>query len=109
MTRSESSDISRGADLGLTVDGQAVTASAGETLATVLLASGKLGFNRTGSDQLRAAYCNMGTCFECQLRVAAGPDQPFRWLRACMVPAREGMVVLTGVSRQTTGESGRED
>lgn len=109
MPRSESSDITRGQALKLTIDGEPVTACAGETLATALLASGGLVCNRTGGDQPRAAYCNMGTCFECQVRVAPGTDLPFRWERACMVPAREGMVVKTGVSRQTTGAEDRED
>ena len=109
VPRSKSDDIKRGESLELSLDGQAVSACAGETLATVILASGGLEFNRTGGGQPRAAYCNMGTCLECQVRVAPGPDQPFRWQQACMVPARPGMVVLTGVSRQSTGENSRED
>ncbi|MEM1091076.1 MAG: (2Fe-2S)-binding protein [Pseudomonadota bacterium] len=104
MPRSSSTDITRGENLELTVDGQRIRVCAGETLATAVLASDTLTFNRTGGQQPRSAYCNMGTCFECQVRVAPAPGTRFRWQRACMVPAQAGMVVLTGVSRQSTGE-----
>lgn len=90
------------------MDGQTVSGRSGENLATVILAAGGLTFNQTGGGQLRSAYCNMGTCFECQVRVALDSDQPFHWERACMVLARPGMVVRTGVSRQIIGETNHE-
>ncbi len=107
--RDPSSNIQRGPAIAVTIDGTTVSGFAGETLATVILASGLLPFNRTGSGQPRAAYCNMGTCFECQVRLAVTSDAPHRWVRACMVPAAQGMSVVTNASRQTPGEIPNED
>ncbi|MFK7958465.1 MAG: (2Fe-2S)-binding protein [Lysobacterales bacterium] len=102
MARNPSSDIQRGPKVALTLDSKQVTAFAGESLATVILANDGLHFNRTAGDQPRAAYCNMGTCFECQVRVALEPGESSRWVRACMAQALEGMVVVTGQSRLST-------
>jgi sarcosine oxidase subunit alpha len=89
-------NVERGVAVALTIDGRAVSAYAGETLATVLLVEGVTAFHRTPSGQPRAPYCNMGTCFECQVRVSAC-DSDVRWRRACMCPVVDGMRVVTGV------------
>ena len=84
----------------MTVNGVAVTAYVGETLAAVLLANETTVFNRTQSGEARAPFCNMGTCFECQVGVARGGNTTFRWLRACVTPAEDGMAVRAGAHLQ---------
>ncbi|WP_179957539.1 (2Fe-2S)-binding protein [Exilibacterium tricleocarpae] len=93
MTR----NVQRGEEITVIIDGQSVTAYAGETLAAVLLANGVSVFYRTQSGKPRGPYCNMGACFECQVRVvsSAGGD----WCRACMTPAADGMSVVTGAQK----------
>ena len=96
MATRMSRQVERGAAVVITVDGQPVSAHAGETLATVLLAEGITTFNVTRSGKPRGPYCNMGTCFECQVKVASGEGNSWRWLRACMLPVEQGMRVVTG-------------
>jgi len=79
------------AAVAMSVDGQAVSAYAGETVATVLLALGMYTFRRT--DRLhapRGMYCGMGVCFDCLVTVDGQPN-----VRACVTTVREGMVVDT--------------
>ncbi len=81
-----------GKTVAVTVDGQAVDAFAGETVATVLLALGRLTFRHT--DRLhspRGLFCGMGVCFDCLVTIDGQPN-----VRACMTPVQAGMVVETG-------------
>ena len=98
MARDPSQQIRRGDAISLTVDQQEVKAYTGETLATVLLAQGITCFNRTQSGQPRGPYCNMGTCYECQVWAVDENSSAGRWLRACMVEARPGMHITTGAT-----------
>jgi sarcosine oxidase subunit alpha len=98
MPRDNSTSIQRGEPINLVVDHQEVSAYAGETLATVLLAQGITAFNRTAKGQPRGPYCNMGSCFECQVQMADGNSNMFRWVRACMVDAEPGMQIITGAT-----------
>lgn len=98
MARRMSGEVQRGAPIRLMVNDVQVTAYAGETLATVLLAEGVTAFNETRTGRPRAPFCNMGTCFDCQVRVAAPGTSGYRWLRACMCRAEDGMSVITGAS-----------
>jgi len=78
--------------VAVTVDGQAVQAYLGETVATVLLAAGRQTFRHT--DRLRAPrglFCGMGVCFDCLVTVDGQPN-----VRACMTLVQPGMVVETG-------------
>jgi len=99
MARDTSSRIRRGQAITLKVDDNEVTGFEGETIATVLLAAGITTFNHTPDGRPRGPYCNMGTCFECQVKMAPNAGQDHRWVRACMAPARDGMDIQTGVSR----------
>ena len=101
MGRQISDRIRRGPPISLTVNGAAVTAYAGETLAAVLLANATIVFNRTQSGESRAPFCNMGTCFECQVEVSPSGQSTYRWLRACVTLAEDGMTVRTGERLQT--------
>lgn len=80
--------------LEIFVDGRAVQARAGESVAIALLNAGVVPFRRTPvSGQARAPLCLMGVCFEC-LVVVDGTHN----VQSCMVEVRQGMKVelLTG-------------
>ena len=71
------------------VEGQLVTARAGESVAAAVLAAG-LGPTRTTpvSNSPRAPYCMMGVCFECLMVIDGQPNS-----QSCMIPVVEGMEV----------------
>jgi len=72
------------------VDGVAVEACAGETIAGALLLAGRRAIRRTPrAGEARGLYCVMGVCWECAVRVNGGT------VRACVVPASPGLVVET--------------
>ena len=75
--------------LTLTVDGRAVTAEAGETVAAVLLRQPTPASRSTpvlGSP--RAPFCMMGVCFDCLVMIDGVGNR-----QACLVRVREGMRV----------------
>lgn len=78
--------VVRPAEVDFTHEGQRLRAPAGESLAAALLAAGvrRLG---EGPGAPRAAFCMMGTCQQCLVRVDG------RLMQACLVPVRAGMVV----------------
>jgi len=83
----------RGKPVSLLVDGRPVTAYAGETVFAALLAAGIIALRHPLKDQtetVRGGFCGMGVCQECQVTVDGMPDR-----RACMIPVREGMEVVT--------------
>jgi D-hydroxyproline dehydrogenase subunit gamma len=89
--------VVRPVTISLTVNEIVVSAYAGETIATVLFAENNNVFYRTRSNQPRAPFCNMGTCFECLVNVKfENKNTPSTWVRACMTPAEEGMVITAG-------------
>jgi D-hydroxyproline dehydrogenase subunit gamma len=75
----------------VTIDGRAVAATAGRTVAGVLLADGVTGWRRDGAGALRGVFCGIGVCFECLLTVN-GQDS----VRACQRVARDGDDIVTG-------------
>ncbi len=79
------------APLTVTVDGEAVLAYPGETVATALLAAGRRTFRHTDHAAPRGLFCGMGVCFDCLVTVDGQPD-----VRACMTTVQPGMVVETG-------------
>jgi sarcosine oxidase subunit alpha len=66
--------------------GQRLRAPVGESLAAALMAAGlrRLG---EGPGSPRAAFCMMGTCQQCLVRVDG------KLAQACLTPVRAGMVV----------------
>lgn len=94
----------RGAPITLWIDGQPVTAYAGETLAGVLFATGRRAIHRAPpaghAARPRGVYCGMGVCFECLVWIetpsVAQPGAPMHYsARACLTPAEDGMRVHT--------------
>ena len=72
------------------VDGMAVNAAEGVTVAIALLASGRNRFRTSLSGESRAPLCGMGVCMECRVTVDGRPHTI-----ACQVVVREGMEVTT--------------
>ena len=77
-----------GAVVQLFVDGLPVQARAGEALAAALMAAGRLHLRdspRAGAP--RGAFCMMGVCQECLVRVDGALRQ------SCLLTVRDGMIV----------------
>lgn len=72
------------------VDGQALPARHGQTVAAVMIAAGRQIFRWTASGAPRGVFCGMGVCFDCIVTIDGMPDQ-----RACVTPALPGMRVDT--------------
>jgi D-hydroxyproline dehydrogenase subunit gamma len=71
----------------VTIDGAAVNAREGDTVAAALLAAGCIDFRTTpviGSK--RGPYCLMGACFDCLVTIDGVPNR-----QACMLRIRDGM------------------
>ncbi|ACD20837.1 (2Fe-2S)-binding protein [Paraburkholderia phytofirmans] len=83
--------------LQITVDGEAVGAMEGETVAGVLMRRAVLLTRQTPvSGMLRAPYCMMGVCFEC-LAVVDGIAS----VQTCLTTVRDGMCVERQRGRRT--------
>jgi predicted molibdopterin-dependent oxidoreductase YjgC len=78
--------IKRPAEVEFAWEGRTLRAPAGESLASALLAAGirRLG---EGPGSPRAAFCMMGVCQQCLVRVDG------RLVQSCLVPVRAGMTV----------------
>ncbi|WP_270938227.1 (2Fe-2S)-binding protein [Falsiroseomonas oryzae] len=78
--------IARPAEVDFVYEGEHLRAPVGESLAVALLAAGvrRLG---EGPGSPRAAFCMMGTCQQCLVRVDG------RLAQACLTPVRAGLVV----------------
>ncbi|MFJ5677733.1 (2Fe-2S)-binding protein [Streptomyces sp. NPDC093097] len=84
--------------LRITVDGVPVEGVAGQSLAGVLLAAGRLAWRQGPSGAPRGVFCGIGVCFDCLVTVGSERD-----VRACRRRARDGDVVTT----QSRGNGGR--
>jgi predicted molibdopterin-dependent oxidoreductase YjgC len=90
--------VTRGAPFIIEVDGAAVEAFPGETVAAALIADGRRILRRTERGAMpRGVYCGIGLCFDCLVAV----DDRTR-VRACQTPVRPGMRVVT-VARPPDG------
>ena len=79
--------VARGASFEFTVDGERVTAYAGETVATALLVHGRRHQRVTSRRaEPRGLFCGMGVCFDCLAEIDGVPNR-----QACMVPVAPGM------------------
>jgi D-hydroxyproline dehydrogenase subunit gamma len=88
-----------GVPVAITVDGKAIGARAGDTVASALLAAGIDPCRTTPvTGAPRAPYCLMGICFDCLVTVdGVGSRQ------GCLVPVREGMRVETQFGKREAG------
>lgn len=76
-------------DVGIILDGRAVTCPAGIPLAQVLSLHMTHWRRSPRLDQPRGMFCGMGVCFECMVEV----DGALR--RSCLTMTAEGMEVRT--------------
>ena len=78
-----------GGTVSFTFEDRPLTATAGDTVASALLAAGETVFRSTPvSGGERGPFCMMGVCFECLVEVDGVPNR-----QACMVPVSEGLAV----------------
>lgn len=83
--------LERGKALQITVDGKLVTAYAGETVASALLAAGIRVLRHTMKrHEPRSIFCGIGVCYDCLVTVNGVPNQ-----RACITPVQPGLVVTS--------------
>ena len=81
--------VTRGARVGLRVQGRAVEAYEGETVGAALHASGERVLMRSIKyHRPRGLFCNTGKCAGCLMRIDGEPN-----VRACVTPVRDGMKV----------------
>jgi D-hydroxyproline dehydrogenase subunit gamma len=73
----------------LTVDGEPLRATCGQSIAAALLAAGRAVLRESPSGQPRGVYCGIGVCQECRVRADG------RTVRACVTPVAAGMQVTT--------------
>jgi D-hydroxyproline dehydrogenase subunit gamma len=78
--------VARGPALTISLDGRAVTAFEGETVAAVLFAEGIVATRTTVTGEPRGVFCGMGACFDCLVIVDGLPNT-----RACMTAVTAGM------------------
>ena len=84
------------ASVRLMVDGRAITAAPGDSVAAALLAAAVVACRTTVvSGTPRAPYCMMGVCFDCLVTIDGVGNR-----QACLVPARDGMAVETQRGRR---------
>ena len=82
--------VERGAAVTFEVDGEAIIAYAGETVAGALLAGGRRQLRRSPKlGGARGVFCLMGVCQECLVRIDG------RRALACQESVRDGMRVQT--------------
>jgi predicted molibdopterin-dependent oxidoreductase YjgC len=82
--------VARGAAVTITVDGRAVRAFAGESVAAALWAAGIRRLRSSPVGAPRAMFCGMGVCQECVVEVD-GATVP-----ACQARVAEGLSVRLG-------------
>ena len=82
--------LERGPEVSLTIDGRAVNAYEGESVAAALMADGTddLSTRTTRAGDSRGLFCGMGVCFDCLVIVDGVPGT-----RACMTWVRDGMTI----------------
>jgi aerobic-type carbon monoxide dehydrogenase small subunit (CoxS/CutS family) len=82
-------NVERGAQFTIQVDDESVLAYHGETLATVLLAAGKMVMRKTFKmHKSRGYYCGMGICHECLVELEDGTR-----VRSCQTLAEPSMKI----------------
>ena len=81
--------------LTLTLDGRAITARPGQSVAAALIEDGVRSWRTTRrGGRPRGLFCGIGVCYDCLISVDGLPDQ-----RACLVSVRDGMTLSTEPSR----------
>jgi hypothetical protein len=83
--------LDRGQPFQFLVDGEAITAYPGESIAAALIAHGRNAARRTAKTEApRGYFCGMGVCWDCAMTVDGTPN-----VRTCRAEARPNMRVRT--------------
>ncbi|MCX4221598.1 MULTISPECIES: cyanide-forming glycine dehydrogenase subunit HcnA [Pseudomonas] len=82
------------ADMTVHINGQPVTAAIGETVLSVIQSLGVRQVARNDHNQISGAYCGMGVCQCCLVRINGRHKR-----RACQTVVREGMLIETQANR----------
>jgi predicted molibdopterin-dependent oxidoreductase YjgC len=92
-------DVPRAA-VTIEMDGTALTAREGESVAAALLAAG-IGHTRTTpvGGRARLPYCMMGVCFDCLVEIDGVPNR-----QACLVQVKDGMKVRRQIGARDISE-----
>lgn len=86
-------------EVSITVDGQAVTAREGDSVAAALLGAGTVACRTTPvTGAPRAPYCMMGVCFDCLVTVDGIPN-----VQGCMTRVRDGMRIEMQLGKRRVG------
>lgn len=82
------------------LDGTALFAREGESVAAALLAAG-IGHTRTTpvGGRARLPYCMMGVCFDCLVEIDGVPNR-----QACLVRVKDGMKVRRQIGARDISE-----
>jgi predicted molibdopterin-dependent oxidoreductase YjgC len=82
------------------LDGTALTAQEGESVAAALLAAG-IDHTRTTpvGGSARLPYCMMGVCFDCLVEIDGVPNR-----QACLVQVKDGMKVRRQIGARDISE-----
>ena len=75
----------------LRINGKAVEAPRGTSVAAAILNSGQKIFRRSVSSEARGPLCGMGICFECRVTI-----DNIAHSRSCQILCRPGMEIRTG-------------
>jgi predicted molibdopterin-dependent oxidoreductase YjgC len=88
-----------GEAVAITVDGVAMSARAGDSVAAALLANGVESCRTTPvSESPRAPYCMMGVCFDCLVTVDGVGNR-----QGCLIPVAPGMAIETQQGKREAG------
>ncbi|CAH0194400.1 (2Fe-2S)-binding protein [Pseudomonas sp. GXM4] len=87
------------ADMTVHINGQAVSAAIGETVLSVIQSLGVRQIARNDHDQISSAYCGMGVCQCCLVKINGRHKR-----RACQTVVRDGMQIETRVNRVVAQE-----
>ena len=87
------------ADMTVHINGQVVSAAIGETVLSVIQSLGVRQIARNDHDQISGAYCGMGVCQCCLVKINGRHKR-----RACQTVVRDGMLVETQVNRVVAQE-----
>ena len=88
--------------VAIVVDGVAIDAREGDTVAVALLAAGIVAFRTTPAGGVpRGPFCLMGTCFDCAVEIDGRPNQ-----QACVTRVATGMrIALARGAARLPGEA----
>jgi len=82
------SNLERGEEITVTIDGQQVRAFTNETVSAVLMAEGRTWIRHTSKGDPRGIFCGMGVCFDCVMVIDNIPNT-----RGCITWVKDGMMI----------------